>query len=269
MNVAATIRLQIETHLANRIPSALTPRPRFSRQVEATGIEEIDSALEGGLPLGALTEIVGPESSGRTSVALSFVARLTRSGRICAWIDVSDMLHPESAASLGADVDRLLWVRCGVQNITVPQVSREGSYSGASAKPWSRIDKALRATDLLLQAGGFSAVVLDMASIAPEYVSRVPLATWFRYRAAAERTQASFLLLTQYPCAKSSREWLLRFYSSDISSNEVTILTEIEHRLEIIRQRYKQNYLAASLNKSVQNASITKWRSQSTWAGAR
>ena len=58
------------------------------------------------------------------------------------------------------------------------------------SKPWARIEQALRVTDLLLQAGGFSAIVLDMAGIAPEHVSRVPLATWFRYRAAAERTQA-------------------------------------------------------------------------------
>ena len=65
--------------------------------------------------------------------------------------------------------------------------------------------------DLLLQAGGFSAIVLDMASIELEHASRVPLATWFRYRAAAERTQACVLLLTQHGCAKSSTELLLRF----------------------------------------------------------
>jgi hypothetical protein len=49
------------------------------------------------------------------------------------------------------------------------------------------MDQALRAMDLLLQAGGFGAIVLDMESVAPEHVSRIPLATWFRYRAAAER----------------------------------------------------------------------------------
>src|SRR5579863_10416038 len=65
--------------------------------------------------------------------------------------------------------------------------------------------------DLLLQAGGFSAIVLDMAGIAPEHAARVPLATWFRYRAAVERTRASLLLLTQHSCAKSSAELLLRF----------------------------------------------------------
>jgi hypothetical protein len=74
------------------------------------------------------------------------------------------------------------------------------------AKPWARIAQALRAADLLLQAGGVSAIVLDMAGIAPEHAARVPLATWFRYRAALERTRTSLLLLTQHSCAKSSAE---------------------------------------------------------------
>ena len=55
-------------------------------------------------------------------------------------------------------------------------------------KPYSRLDQALRVADLLLQAGGFSAIVIDMGSVAPEFALRVPLATWFRHRAAAERT---------------------------------------------------------------------------------
>ena len=71
----------------------------------------------------------------------------------------------------------------------------------------------MRATDLLLQGGGFSALVLDFGGIAPEHAARVPLATWFRYRAAAERTQASILLLTQHPCAKSSAGLVLRGYN--------------------------------------------------------
>jgi hypothetical protein len=82
------------------------------------------------------------------------------------------------AAATGVDLSRLLWVRCGVEK------------AGSTGKPWSRIE-------------------LDMEGLAPEYVSRVPLATWFRNRAAAERTQASILLLTQYPRAKSSGELLL------------------------------------------------------------
>ena len=78
MPSAATIRQQIETSLANRIPAALTPRPHAVRPHAPTGIESVDALLEGGLPLGAISELAGPECSGRTSLALSFLARMTK-----------------------------------------------------------------------------------------------------------------------------------------------------------------------------------------------
>ncbi len=122
MPSAAALRQQIEAALANRIPSALTPAPRVIRPTAPTGITALDDALGGGLPIGAITELAGPECSGRTSLALSFVAGLTNAGRVCAWVDVSDTLHPESAAAIGVDLDRLLWIRCGqpVQQLTLP-----------------------------------------------------------------------------------------------------------------------------------------------------
>ena len=301
--------------------------------------------LDGGLPVGAITEMVGPEASGRTAVALSFLRHLTHTGRVCAWVDVSDMFSPESAAAAGIDLARVLWVRCGASRAT-PKPSGEyrfslpekylirasfkkglhgggcgahprnevkglpGALSGllrpeaiaprcaesqrrviaereifaaqpqpslpntggrfSSGKPWARIEQALRATDLLLQAGGFSAIVLDMASITPENASRVPLATWFRYRAAAERTQASILLLTQHPCAKSSGELLLRFEPGEARRDETTVFTGIEHRLEVERRRFTQSPAnVVPLRKLPQRANVTQWKSQATWAGAR
>jgi recombination protein RecA len=116
MPSAAIIRHQIEDFLSKRIPCALTPSPRIVRPVAATGIHSLDAVLEGGLPLGAITEVVGPECSGRTAFALSFVAGLTQDAKVCAWVDVSDTLHPESAAASGVDLARLLWVRCGVSS---------------------------------------------------------------------------------------------------------------------------------------------------------
>ncbi len=113
MPSTAAIRLQIETALAQRISSALSPLSRRIRPVAPTGVAEIDALLEGGLPVGTITEMVGPESSGRTAVALSFVSRVTRSGSVCAWIAACDALCPESAAEAGVDLSRLLWVRCG------------------------------------------------------------------------------------------------------------------------------------------------------------
>jgi recombination protein RecA len=122
---------------------------------------------------------------------------------------VSELLRSETAVSRHTEQDS---AHVGETSVQAPSlfVSLRRKKVHLSAKPWSRIDQALRVADLLLQGGGFSAIVLDMCSIAPEDVLRIPLSTWFRYRAAAERTQTSILLLTQHPCAKSSAELLLR-----------------------------------------------------------
>ena len=132
------------------------------------------------------------------------------------------------------------------------------------------MDQALRVTDLLLQAGGFSAIVLDMGSIASEYASRVPLATWFRYRSAAEKTQASIVLLTQHSCAKSSGELLLRFKPGRARCDETTVFTGIEHEIEVVRRRFAQapsNVIP--LRKPPQRVTTTTWQSRTTWAGSR
>jgi hypothetical protein len=137
------------------------------------------------------------------------------------------------------------------------------------SKPWARIEQALRTTDLLLQGGGFSAIIFDMGSIAPEHASRVPLATWFRYRAAAEQTQASILLLTQYPCAKSSVELLLRLQPGN-ARHEATVFTGIDHEIEVVRRRFaKLPTNVIPLRKPPQRATATTWQSRTTWAGPR
>src|ERR1700761_604352 len=101
MPSAATLRQQIEAALEKRIPCALTPAPKIRSAVHPIGIEPLDDLLKGGLPQGAVTEIVGPECSGRTSLALSFLARMTQQARVCAWVDVCNALDPESAAAIG------------------------------------------------------------------------------------------------------------------------------------------------------------------------
>jgi RecA/RadA recombinase len=111
MPTASHLRAQIESTLAKRIPSALTPMARVPYAVAPTGIPEVDLLLHGGFPVGALSEVVGLECSGRTSLVLAFVAGMTQAGKVCAWVDVSDALHPESAAAMGVDLTRLLWVR--------------------------------------------------------------------------------------------------------------------------------------------------------------
>jgi RecA/RadA recombinase len=84
MPSASAIRLQIETALAHKIPSPLTPAPKIIRSLVETGIEPLDALLDGGLPVGALTELVGAECSRRTSTALSFLSRMTQAKKVCA-----------------------------------------------------------------------------------------------------------------------------------------------------------------------------------------
>ena len=340
MPTASHLRAQIEADLAERIPSALSPQARVAYPVAPTGIPEVDLLLRGGFPVGALSELVGPECSGRTSLALTFVAGLTQSGKVCAWVDVSDTLHPESAAALGVDLSRLLWIRCGVSPATAPssgaavrglhmkekptkvkpglpqcggghpRMEAKGLSAAVSdllspavtaprcaeplhkqrpqapvqhhgpqpaklprmalaskRKPWSRLEQALRVTDLLLQAGGFSCVVLDMGSLSAEHALRVPLTTWFRFRAAAERLQSNVLLLTQHPCSKNSAGLVLRLEPGGVLSPESTIFAGLEHKGELARQRFPlppANVLP--LRKPPQSV---RWQDKTVWAGTR
>lgn len=172
MPTASHLRAQIEATLAKRIPSALTPMARVPYPVTPTGIPEIDLLLQGGFPVGALSEVVGQECSGRTSLALAFIARMTQAGKVCAWVDVSDALHPESAAAIGVDLSRLLWVRCGSLPVTVP-------LPQASVRGLRRAEKSPKVKPGLPPAGGghprteakgLSAAVTDLlgpAHIAP------------------------------------------------------------------------------------------------------
>ena len=337
MPSAATIRLQIEAALAHRVPSALTPPPRMIRPVAATGVSAVDELLEGGIPLGAITEISGPECSGRSTLALSFLSQRTREGKVCAWIDVTDALQPEAAAASRIDLSRLLWVRCGTipeastsgkvsfqlpKECLVPPAAKKGLYAGGwgghprgevkgladavgdllqtpsprehetrirreprtlqgnlfprpvqnvsnAQRQAERINEARRVTDLLLQGGGFSAIVLDMGGIAPEYSSRVSLDTWFRYRGAAERSQTSVLLLTQRPCAKSSAGLVLRLGSAEYSHEQTKVFTGLRFHIDVERQRFTPTSNVVPLRKGPQRETGTQWDSKCSWAGRR
>jgi recombination protein RecA len=126
----------------------------------------------------------------------------------------------------------------------------------------------LRVTDLLLQAGGFSAIVLDLGSIAPEHVSRIPLATWFRYGAAAERSRTSVLLLTQHACSKSSAGLVLRLQAGPPLSGESTVLAGLKRHVEVSRQRFTEaSAKVVPFRKPPQRASGADWQSKTAWAG--
>jgi len=136
------------------------------------------------------------------------------------------------------------------------------------SKSWARLEQALRVTDLLLQAGGFSCIVLDMGSLNAEYALRVPLATWFRFRAAAERLQSNVLLLTQHACSRNSAGLVLRLQPGSVLAPDSTIFTGLEHRAELARRRFPQSPgNVFPMRKQPQSVQTTQWQGRTLWAG--
>jgi len=126
-----------------------------------TGLTGLDETIGGGLPRGRLVEVVGPISSGRTAFLLSVLASATSRGEHVAFVDSSDTFDPEAAAEAGVALERTLWIR--------PRNFRE----------------TLRATDLVLDAGGFGVVALDGRGAVP----------WARFALRVERSGSVLLAL--------------------------------------------------------------------------
>jgi recombination protein RecA len=120
-------------------------RPSMEIESISTGAMALDIALGiGGLPRGRVTEIYGPESSGKTTLALHVVAEAQRNGGICAFIDAEHALDPVYAAAIGIDVDELL--------ISQPDTG----------------EQALEITDTLIRSGALDVVVIDsVAALTP------------------------------------------------------------------------------------------------------
>ena len=341
---AALLKREIEAKLANRIPAALSPLAQQTPRLHPLGNSRLDAMLGGGLPLGSVCELTGPDGSGRASLALALVASASREGA-CAYIDVSDMLSPQSAAAAGIELANLLWVRfavtqamktcalppadpksfqadgklhrpihggCGnshprgetkglapaleqmlfykeerrrrkqestpghpnqplglhtasqdqvewerwnlrkvdetdplrLMDRRAAEAARERAASrppsiparAREGKPWDRLDRALRATDQVLQSGGFRVVVFDLASVPPKEALRIPSATWFRFRRAAQESDAILLLLTREPCARSSAACVLECSAGEPPKVQ-GVLMSAPHIAEIARQR--------------------------------
>jgi recombination protein RecA len=393
MRSAAAIREKIESSLAARIPAALSPRLHQASELLPTGIVEVDALLEGGLPLGGLTEITGPACSGRSTLVASILAGATQQGGSCAYVDAADAFDPFSAAAIGINLKHLLWVRAGqtektaigesvdaptdiprkantnssahdvycgsagrhprmeVQGMDVAverlfraensllrdkrignpgttnrtlgepvdypprcsesicgrrieqvaidrQLARRGeavlpkgiivpirsthssSRSPSLAVPqnratreiWTSLDRALRATDLLLNTGGFRVIVLDMGDVRPEQVRRIPLASWYRYRLQAEKSQVLFLLLTQTICANSCAAVALhckeaeeQWQCATENQDDWPLLTGFQYSVSAQRKRALREK-AYSFGKKPVSAAETSWKRITLWA---
>lgn len=179
-----------------------------------TGLEAFDRALGGGWRRGELSELTGPKSSGRTSLLLATLAAATARGEVVSVVDSLDRFDPAVAAAAGVDIMRVLWVR-GPSVTELPglksrpttaglSVGRNFS-SGASALADALVRRALRAADLIIRAGGFGIVALDLADLPAPLLRRVPSSSWLRMAHANEGRDTVCLLLADQPLARSPR----------------------------------------------------------------
>jgi hypothetical protein len=161
---------------ARRLQAEAPPLRGEDRRLQplAFGVAVLDGLIAGGLPRGALSELHGPVSSGRTGLAIALCARSTGRGALVAWVDPADRFDPASAAEAGMDLTRMLWLR--------------GSKS-------SSLPSALSALGTVLGSGLFEAVVLDLAGVAADEMRRLPNTSWIRLQRMIEDSPTGLLLL--------------------------------------------------------------------------
>jgi hypothetical protein len=207
---SVVLRARLESALGERILSPFTDLDTRVLESVPTGIAGLD-ALIGGLPRGAITEIYGPPSSGRTSAVMSILSETTERGEVCAFVDGNDSFDPKSATAAGAELRRLLWVRC------------------------RRLDQVLKTTDLLLQGGGFGCVVMDLGDLPAGEVRSVPPASWFRFQRSIEKTPTILLVAGQESVVKSAAALVLRL---EIARADWSALLEtVDTDVEVVRCR--------------------------------
>jgi hypothetical protein len=171
--------------------------------------EALTDGLRGGIPRGQLSEIHGPVSSGRTSLAWGALAAATARGEWGALIDTFDRLDPARAAEAGVVLPRLLWVRGQALSKTSGAIDPawipgERSVHGPGTLLERTIDRAIKAFNLVAQSGVCTMVVLDLVDVPEATLARVPRSTWLRLQRIVEGTEIALLLMAAAPVARSA-----------------------------------------------------------------
>ncbi len=144
-DIEATIK-SLQSRFGDEVIMKLGDKPKVGINAIPTGSLGLDTALGvGGLPRGRIIEIYGPESSGKTTLALHVIAEAQKKGGICAFIDAEHALDPEYSKRLGVKVDQLL--------ISQPDYG----------------EQALEISESLVRSGKIDVVVIDsVAALTPK-----------------------------------------------------------------------------------------------------
>ena len=181
----STARAELEALLRTRkldvtLTSSAVWTPADEDRVAASGWPALDDPLGGGMRRGHLSEIVGERSAGCTTLWLAMAAAATARGEVVALIDTHDRFDPVSAEAAGVDLTRLLWVR-------------ESGHA----------DRALKAMNLVLQAGGFGLVAFDLSDVRGPALRQFPHTTWMRIARIVEGSLTVAMLIGAEHIARS------------------------------------------------------------------
>jgi recombination protein RecA len=240
MSTLSSITAQVES----RVPGALAKYQRAPGELLPTGIPAVD---ECGIRTAALTQICSPPgyTSARTTILVSLLARATANDHFCALVDPSDCFDPVGARAT-VSLERLLWVRC----------SRTKGSNNTQLTP---LEKAFKATDIILQNGGFRLIAVDLGDFDEAAVRKVPMTTWFRFARVVEKTDTALVFLLAYPAAQSCAGLTLETQTVDAAWDESCIshgrlLLRTKHELMVRRRQDKK--LPSSLKSEFE---IPRW----------
>jgi len=175
------------------------------REILPTCLPSLDAIIDG-FPRGAISEIIGPESSGRTTLIHSLLAASTSKCEVCSYVDTDDSFDPVTAAAAGVALSQLVWIRCG-----------------------HNAEHALKAADYLLHAGGFGVVVLDLCQVSPRIANRIPISYWYRFRRAIENTPAILALVENERTGRHSGP-LCAFNGVSLAKSCASLMLEMKRK---------------------------------------
>ena len=204
--------IDLRNLLANRFPHA--PKPVGTRLI--TGLAFFDQSVGGGLPKGAITELITPRrSAGSASLVHAFIHAPYRDKYFVALIDGRDSFDP---CALGNSILRqLLWVRC------------------------AKALEAVKAADLLLRDGNFPLLIVDLIFNSPEELRKIPQTTWYRLQRLVESVPTACLVLTRYEMVSSAQlklvlenSWNLEILEKHDAISQLRIVVKRSHLKSVV-----------------------------------
>jgi hypothetical protein len=193
--------------LAERFPMS----PLSRGNVLTTGLSALDPILGGGLPKGAVTELISPTiSAGSASLIGALLQTAHQDRYFLALIDGCDSFDPEPLGN--SCLRHLLWVRC--------QTTLQ----------------AVKAADLLLRDGNFPLVIIDLVLNSVNDLRKIPQTSWYRLQRLVEDTGTAFLVLTRYSIVSSAQvkivlenDWSLQSFAQENAVSCIGIRVRRSH----------------------------------------